>query len=375
MHPIPRGDAVALLACALLAGALGWVSPIATAIAVVTGLLALARVGRRVLPFVCAILYFVGAIRAGRALSAHESARDATIRAGPWPARVDVRGTVVRSPVLLGDALRVDVEDDARGRVALAIPKDEALALAPPLARGDRVDALAQLAPLDRFANEGVLDLRVVHARRGVVLSGGAMSVVVVQPGRGAPALVDRARAHVRARIVATFTPDTNGMARALVLGEDDVGDEDRRAFRKSGLAHLLAVSGMHLVLVVASFVAGLRALLVRVPSVVARWDAWRIACLIGLPIVWVYADFAGGSGSAVRAAWMTSAALLARVLDRKPNPWRAAGLALAAIAISDPVAVFDLSVVLSALATAGLLALAPPFVERLAMQWPRAPG
>jgi competence protein ComEC len=131
----------------------------------------------------------------------------------------------------------------------------------------------------------------------------------------------------------------------------------------------------MHLVLVVASFVAGLRALLVRVPSVVARWDAWRIACLIGLPIVWVYADFAGGSGSAVRAAWMTSAALLARVLDRKPNPWRAAGLALAAIALSDPVAVFDLSFVLSALATAGLLALAPPFVERLSLQWPRAPA
>jgi competence protein ComEC len=351
------------------------VSPIATSIALAIGLLALVRVGRRLLPFACAVLYFAGAWRAGRALSAHDRARDATIRAGPWPSRIEVRGPVVRSPTLLGDAVRVDVEDQTRGRVSLSIPRDEASISPGALARGDVIEAIAQLAPLDRFANEGVLDLRVVHARRGVVLSGGAMNILVVRRGRGPPAWVDRMRAHVRARIVATFTPETNGMARALVLGEDDVGDEDRRAFRKSGLAHLLAVSGMHLVLVVASFVAALRAVLVRVPAVVSRWDAWRIACAVGLPLVWLYADFAGGSGSAVRAAWMTSAALVARVLDRKSNAWRAAGLALAAIAFSDALAAFDLSFVLSALATAGLLAISPPIVESLGARWPRAPG
>lgn len=367
----PRGDPVALLSSALLAGALGCVSPFTTSFALAVGLFALVRVGRRFLPIVCALLYFVGAWRAGRAFAAQDRARDATIRAEPWPARVELRGEVVRSPVLLGDGVRVDIDADTLGRVTLTIPKDEA----PLLARGDLVSTISQLAPLDRFANEGVLDSRIAHARRGVVLSGGAMSIVVLRRGRGPPAWVDRARAHVRARIAATFTAETNGMARALVLGEDDVGDEDRRAFRKSGLAHLLAVSGMHLVLVVASFVAALRAVLVRVPSVVARWDAWRIACAAGIPLVWLYADFAGGSGSAVRAAWMTSAALLARVLDRKPDAWRAAGIALAAIAISDPLAAFDLSFVLSALATAGLLAIAPPLAEGMASRWPRLPA
>lgn len=372
--PRPRGDAVALLACALLVGALGCISPVSTSIVMAVGLVALARVGRRVLPVACALLYFAGAWRAGRALSAHDVAREATIRAGPWPARADVRGEIVRSPVLLGDAVRVDVADEARGRVSLSVPREDA-ATAFSLARGDHVEVVAQLAPLDQFANEGVIDLRVVHARRGVVLSGGALGVTVVSRGRGPRAWIDRARAHVRARIVATFTPETNGMARALVLGEDDVGEEDRRAFRKSGLAHLLAVSGMHLVLVVASFVAALRAVLVRVPAVVARWDAWRIACAVGIPLVWLYADFAGGSGSAVRAAWMTSAALFARVLDRKPDAWRAAGLSLAAIAVSDPLAAFDLSFVLSALATVGLLAVAPPIVESLGRRWPRVPA
>ncbi len=78
-------------------------------------------------------------------------------------------------------------------------------------------------------------------------------------------ALIDRARARVRRRIEATYHPDAAALGRALVLGESDLAAEDDEAFRTSGLAHLLAVSGTHLVLAVAGFAAALRALLVRV--------------------------------------------------------------------------------------------------------------
>jgi competence protein ComEC len=147
-------------------------------------------------------------------------------------------------------------------------------------------------------------------------------------------------------------------MARALVLGEDDLASADQRAFRRSGLAHLLAVSGMHLVIVVATFVAGLRALLVRIPAVATRIAPLRLAAALGVPLAWVYADLAGGSGSAIRAAWMTSAALLAHVLARRPDTQRAFGLSVAGMALVDPLVAFDLSFALSAAATAGLLGL-----------------
>jgi competence protein ComEC len=164
-------------------------------------------------------------------------------------------------------------------------------------------------------------------------------------------------------------------MARALVLGEDDVAPEDRRAFRRSGLAHLLAVSGMHLVIVAVSIVSALRALLLRMPALAVRWDVGRFACAAGIPLVWIYADLAGGSGSAVRAAWMMSAALVARVLGRRPDAWRSAGLAAVAMAIGDPLAAFDPSFVLSALATAGLLALARPIEGAIERRVPRLPA
>ena len=56
-------------------------------------------------------------------------------------------------------------------------------------------------------------------------------------------------------------------MARALVLGESDLAPDDDGAFRASGLSHLLAVSGMHLVLVLALAVRVLEGTLRRVEA------------------------------------------------------------------------------------------------------------
>jgi competence protein ComEC len=160
-------------------------------------------------------------------------------------------------------------------------------------------------------------------------------------------------------------------MARALVLGEDDLSLPDQQAFRRSGLAHLLAVSGMHLVLVVVTFVRVLSALLARVPSVTSRVPPARVASAIGIPITWLYADLAGGSGSAIRAAWMTSVALLSHVLSRKPDTQRAFALSIALMLLISPLVVFDVSFALSAAATGGLLAFSSRIGEWLVSRTP----
>jgi len=247
------------------------------------------------------------------------------------------------------------------GRTTLLVD----IAAAPLLARGDRIVAAATLAPPNRFANDA-RDLRASQARRGVLLSGAADTLDVLERGEGILATIDRFRDQNRRRIGATFPLESAAMARALVLGEDDLTADDQRAFRQSGLAHLLAVSGMHLVLVVATLVALLRAVLVRIPPVAARMDSARIAAALGVPVAFAYAELAGGSGSAKRAAWMMSAAFAARALARRSDAWRALGLSVLVMVVFDPLAPFDLSFVLSALATLGLLALARPIEEAL---------
>jgi competence protein ComEC len=361
----PQLDCVLVVGLAACAGGLACAAPIEAALATAVVLVAFARSRARA-PIVAATIgilgalaFLVGAARATCAVRRYEREREHVVEGRRWPARCAVVGVIVRSPVLLGDAFKVDVDVSqadcgVRGLVTLHVRRE----LAPLLARGDTVEAIAQLAPGYRFWNDATGDPRPPQARRGVLLSGGAEDLVVRARGWGIGALIDRARYRLRERIHATFPSDTAAMARALVLGEDDLTSSDQRAFRRSGLAHLLAVSGMHLVLVVATFVAAMRAVLVRVPAIATRVAPQRVAAAMGVPLAWIYADLAGGSGSAVRAAWMLSAAFLAHILARKPDTPRAFGLSIAGMALADPLVAFDLSFALSAAATAGLLAL-----------------
>jgi competence protein ComEC len=359
-------DAVLVVGLAAAAGGLASAVPLQAGLATVVVLVALALRGSRAVAPLAALAFAVGAARACHVVRSYERARDHVVEAGRWPSRCVLRGTVVRSPVLLGDAYKLDLDvargqcaeagarPELRGRITLHVPNS----VGPPLARGDVVDATAQLAPGYRFWNADTGDPRPAQARRGVLLSGGAEDVVVREAGGGLLAFVDHLRERLRARIVATFPSGTEAMARALVLGEDDLSTSDQRAFRRSGLSHLLAVSGMHLVLVVATFVAALRALLVRVPVIASRVAPLRVAAALGVPLAWIYADLAGGSGSAVRAAWMTTVALLAHVLSRRPDTRRAFGISIAGMVLADPLVAFDLSFSLSASATGGLLVL-----------------
>ena len=197
----------------------------------------------------------------------------------PAIARCIGRATVTGSPIFHGGTMRW------KARFAGALCEDtrvdhpfQATLYGGPgdLARGDEVDVVAQLAPLQRLANQATGDPLPGEARRGVVRSGGAIDARIVRRSGGLLARIDRARARVRTRINLTFPDETAGMARALVLGEADLAPEDDEAFRTSGLAHLLAVSGMHLVIAILGLVSVLRAVLVRIEVLAARMDVGR---------------------------------------------------------------------------------------------------
>src|SRR4029079_13548163 len=141
---------------------------------------------------------------------------------------------------------------------------------------------------------------RAAVARLGVAVSGGVQDVQILGRSWSIVALVDRARAHVRRRVAASYPPDAAALGRALVLGETDLDPLDDEAFRVSGLSHLLAVSGTHLVIAVAGVAAAFRAILLRITPLAARVDVGRLAAIVAVPLAWAYADFAGGSGSAI---------------------------------------------------------------------------
>lgn len=366
------------MACgvALVAGGLLRFAPVPTLLAALGALLVLQSSAKR--PGLASIalaglVFALGAWRSSHIVDAHEAARSEAALVMPAPTRCSAHARVVASPVLARGALRWMAALDAvvcdEARSSRMPPHAEPILATlyggpASLARGDGVELVTQLARPQRFWNDETGDPRPGEARRAALLSGGIVDAQIVSRGWGPAAWIDRARAHVRSRIEATFPGDTAPMARALVLGESDLADADDADFRASGLAHLLAVSGMHLVLVVAGAVRLMQALLVRVAPLSARTDVGRLAAGIALPLVWIYADFAGAGGSTIRAAWMMSAALAARAWGRRGSAARSFGLSLLAMGALDPLVVHDVSFLLSAGATAGLIALSRPFAN-----------
>jgi len=355
----PRLDPILLLGAALLFAGAAAVAPVA-ACTVALGVLWLLRARYRAWLFVVAVLVWgLGWWRGVRTLAEFEEARVSARAQVGGAARCTVKGKVSTSPEWLHGALRYWVEAERVECDAKVFDGERVLRLyggPRTLARGDRIEANVQLGPLQLFRNVDATDPTPFAARKKATLVGGALSVSVVEKSSGLAALVDGWRFRVRERILATFSPEAEPLARALVLGENDLALEDDAAFKQSGLAHLLAVSGTHLVFAVVMLVRALRAVLVRLEPIALRYDVARLSALAGAVLALGYADFAGGSGSAFRAAYMLVAAFGARALGRQVNGQRVLGTTMAVGAVFDPLVAFDVSFLLSLAATVGLI-------------------
>ena len=130
-------------------------------------------------------------------------------------------------------------------------------------------------------------------------------------------------------------------------------------SFQVAGLTHLLAVSGTNLTLVV-GFVL-----------VLARWAGVRARGLVVVGALGVlgFVLLARPEPSVVRAAAMGSVALVGMGTNGRDRGVRALGVAVLVLLLLDPWLALSLGFVLSALATAGILLLAPPWRDAL-MRW-----
>lgn len=150
-------------------------------------------------------------------------------------------------------------------------------------------------------------------------------------------------------------------LAATLSLGRRDLMPEDRRnGWRASGLAHMLAVSGLHVGLIGGAAWMAATALGTR-----PRWA--RIFVLLALPS---YALLSGASSSSVRAALMGTVYVLARLLGRALIPMAAVLAAATGMLFAMPDLVGNVGFQLTVLITAALVRWVPS--AALALPGPR---
>ena len=234
-----------------------------------------------------------------------------------------------------------------------------------PLGEGTRVRLVAALVPRPGFHNPSPHPrwpgAQPVEATARVL---DRQAVAVVDDG-GPRAWIGALRARVRKALDGTLDARTAGVARALVLGDGDAVDtEDQRAIRGAGLAHALAVSGMHVTVLCGLLVGLLRRAIALAPAVARRVAPARAASALGIVMALVYAPVAGGAPSAWRAAITAAIAWGLVALGRRPDVVSVTAVAALVFAAASPADATRPAFVLSIAATAALLAGARDVVD-----------
>jgi competence protein ComEC len=106
----------------------------------------------------------------------------------------------------------------------------------------------------------------------------------------------------------------------ALMTGERaGISQEDWEAMRVSGLAHMLAISGLHVGMVAAVVFGALRMFMVVIPGFALRYPAKKYAAFGALVCAFLYMLIVGSTVPTMRAMIMTGIVLLAIMFDRQP--------------------------------------------------------
>lgn len=141
------------------------------------------------------------------------------------------------------------------------------------------------------------------------------------------------------------------GISAGIALGDvDSVSDPVSVAFRRSGISHLLVVSGLHVSMVALGLFHLLRKRLYA-----------RTAALITLPVLLVFMCLMGLTPSVIRAGVMVGIVLISHLFRRQADSLNSMGLAFVVLALVDPFCIYDIGLQLSFGATLGILQLYRP--------------
>jgi competence protein ComEC len=178
----------------------------------------------------------------------------------------------------------------------------------------------------------------------------------------GAVGAVDTVRRRAEAGLDEGLAAPEAALLRGMVLGQDEaLGDDVRDDFKRSGLAHVLAVSGQN-VMLLATLVLGAGALV---------GIGLRARLVLTLALIALYVPLTGAGPSIQRAGVMGAAGLVAALAGRPTHRWYAVGLAAAVTLVLNPRASGEPGWQLSFAAVVALLALAPPLREWLKRSLP----
>ena len=291
-----------------------------------------------------------------------------------------VEGRVVGIDRSASDAVRLTLDrvvlertDPARrpGRVRVSLHGAEAPRV-PPV--GARVILTAWLSPPQGPVEPGGFDFRRHAWFQGLGAVGYTRTpVLLLAPPAPRALMVTRARMALSERVRAALPGEAGGFAAAVLSGDrSGIGFPTLEALRDANLAHLLAISGLHMGLLAGVVFATLRLALVMLPRAGPHLPAKKLAAAGALTAAAGYLALSGGNVATERAFVMSAVVLVAVMLDRRALSLRAVALAATIILVWQPESLLGPGFQMSFAATTALVAVFGALRELEAPALPR---
>lgn len=240
-------------------------------------------------------------------------------------------------------------------------PDRRAPAVLPALTPGERWQFVVRLKRPHGFVNPFGFDYEAWLLERGVRATGYVRADARLLEREPADFMqrVHRLRAQLREQILGALA-DAPHAAILVALGVGDqqgIRAQDWAAFRRTGIGHLVSISGLHVALVGLLCGGGLGAVWRRVPALVLRLPAQKARAVAALAGASAYALLAGMGIPVLRAWLMLAVVVLAMLSGRAVMPSRVLAIALFVVLVVDPWAVLSAGFWLSFGAVAVILA------------------
>ncbi|KNX42777.1 ComEC family competence protein [Roseovarius tolerans] len=288
--------------------------------------------------------------------------------AGPvlgWRYYGPVEGRIVVIDRSASDALRLTLDrvvlermrpDKVPDRVRVSLHGDQGFITPRP---GLRVMMTAHLGPPSGPVEPGGFDFQ----RHAWFLGIGAIGytrtpVLTAGEAQGAQALF-RARMALSGHVQDRLPGQGGAFAAAIMTGDrSGLSQETLQAMRISNLAHLLAISGLHMGLLAGFVFAACRLGLAALPGIGLRWPIKKIAAGVAILAGAGYLGLSGGNVATERAFVMVAVMLFAVMLDRRALSLRAVAVAAVIVLCLQPEALLGPGFQMSFAATVALVAV-----------------
>jgi competence protein ComEC len=218
---------------------------------------------------------------------------------------------------------------------------------------GDVLKITGKLETPEPFDN---FDYKTYLARQGIYSVIYYPGVEVLDHGQGLKPLqwIYSLRERLSASLARALPEPQGSLAQAILLGlRGNIPDSLYEAYSRTGTAHLLAISGLHMSIIIAILLS---------LGILVFGRRRSIYIWLALALIWLYALLAGMHPPIIRAAIMGSLFLIAEYLGRQRSAIIALAFAAAVMVGIQPHLLWSVSFQLSFLAMAGLVLLFPYF-------------